>query len=41
MSLKDVCSGHMAADDVLCEFLRDLGYEDVEKEYRYVIKWFE
>ena len=31
---------HSDADEVLCELLSSLGYEDVVAEYRKVSKWF-
>jgi len=31
---------HIDADDVLCELLKSLGYEDVVSEYQKVDKWF-
>ncbi len=32
--------GHKRADDILCELLNTLGYEDVVKEYEKVGKWY-
>lgn len=31
---------HIDADDILCQFLESLGYEDVVSEYQKVDKWF-
>ena len=31
---------HIRADDVLCDFLNDLGYHDITKEYEKVGKWY-
>lgn len=31
---------HMAADDILCELLVSLGYEDVVAEYDVIGKWY-
>jgi len=31
---------HVLADDVLCAFLRHLGYGDVVDEYEKVEKWY-
>ena len=31
---------HSIADDILCEFLVSLGYEDVVAEYNLVGKWY-
>lgn len=31
---------HGDADDVLCELLESLGYEDVVAEYKRVDKWY-
>jgi len=31
---------HVYADDVLCDLLEGLGYEDVVKEYYKVDKWY-
>lgn len=36
----DTERAHEDADDVLCEFLNDLGYGDVVAEYQKVHKWF-
>ncbi len=32
--------GHKRADDILCELLTAIGYEDVVKEYEKVGKWY-
>lgn len=37
---KDIESAHGEADDVLCELLVALGYEDVVDLYREVPKWY-
>ena len=31
---------HFVADDIICEFLVSLGYEDVVAEYDLVVKWY-
>ena len=31
---------HQIADDIICEFLESLGYEDVVAEYDLVHKWY-
>lgn len=31
---------HIDADDILCQFLESLGYEDVVSEYQKIDKWF-
>ncbi len=36
----DVEMAHSDADDVLCELLISLGYEDVVNEYNLVPKWY-
>ena len=36
----DVEAIHQQADDVLCELLKALGYEDVVEEWRKVPKWY-
>lgn len=36
----DTESAHTDADDILCELLCSLGYEDVAKEYGKVGKWY-
>ena len=36
----DTEMAHIDADDVLCELLKSLGYEDVVSEYQNVNKWF-
>lgn len=33
-------NGHIEADDILCELLVSLGYEDVVKEYHKIGKWY-
>lgn len=33
-------SAHCQADDILCEFLSELGYEDVVEEYSKITKWY-
>ena len=33
-------TAHQIADDILCEFLVSLGYEDVVAEYNLVGKWY-
>lgn len=32
--------GHMAADRVLCEFLKSLGFADVVAEWEKIRKWY-
>jgi hypothetical protein len=36
----DVESAHSAADDVLCDLLRALGYTDVVEAWEAVPKWY-
>jgi len=36
----DVESDHSRADEVLCEFLLDLGYEDIVAAFKRVDKWY-
>lgn len=36
----DVEMDHIRADDVLCEILKALGYEDVVIEYDAINKWY-
>lgn len=36
----DIEWAHGDADDVLCELLESLGYEDVVAEYKRVDKWY-
>lgn len=36
----DTESDHVDADDVICELLKSLGYEDVVKEYDAIGKWY-
>lgn len=36
----DAEMAHANADDILCELLADLGYEDVVAEYEKVRKWY-
>lgn len=31
---------HEDADEILCDLLTELGYEDVVEEWRKVIKWY-
>jgi len=31
---------YRAADDILCTFLEELGYEEIVKEYHKIRKWF-
>jgi len=37
---KDVETGHGEADNILCELLCFLGYEEVVKEYDEIEKWY-
>ena len=37
----DTERAHREADEVLCELLTSLGYEDVVKEYEQIEKWFD
>lgn len=39
-SNEDGEESHMRADDVLCELLASLGYQDVVDEYEKLIRWF-
>ena len=36
----DIEMDHIRADDVLCEILKTLGYEDVVIEYDAINKWY-
>ena len=36
----DIEMAHSNADDLLCEFLISLGYQDVVYEYNKVSKWY-
>lgn len=36
----DIEAAHAIADDILCDLLEGLGYEDVVKEYYKVSKWY-
>ena len=33
-------AAHIQADDVLCDILNQLGFEDVVEEYRKIPKWY-
>lgn len=37
---KDVEIAHSKADNVLCELLMELGYEDIITAYKDVPKWY-
>lgn len=37
---RDTENAHGDADDILCELLTTLGYEDVVAEWRKVKKWY-
>ncbi|MCW5739684.1 MAG: hypothetical protein KIT67_05895 [Alphaproteobacteria bacterium] len=39
-SRTDIESAHLAADEVLCDLLKALGYTDVVDAYNKVIKWY-
>jgi len=39
-SLGDKEIAHCNADDVICDLLKALGYEDVVKEYDEIDKWY-
>lgn len=36
----DIEGGHMEADDILCDLLESVGFEDVVAEFRKVEKWY-
>ncbi len=36
----DTEGGHVDADNILCQFLADLGHKEIVEEYRKVDKWF-
>ncbi len=36
----DTEHGHKQADDILCELLNFLGYDDVVAEYEKILKWY-
>lgn len=38
--IADVESAHEDADNVLCDLLKDLGYDRVVEEYNKVEKWY-
>lgn len=37
---RDTEAAHSIADDVLCDLLKSLGYEDVVEAWREVDKWY-
>ena len=37
---RDIEEGHSDADDLMCQALRDLGYEDGVAIYRAMPKWY-
>lgn len=37
---EDTEAAHIAADDILCEILEELGFTDVVKEYSKIDKWY-
>jgi len=36
----DTEQAHGEADDILCDLLNSLGYEDVVKEFKKIKKWY-
>ncbi len=40
ISENDVLEAHIDADNVLCELLIELGYENIVKAYKEVHKWY-
>lgn len=40
ISEDDPESAHVEADDILCDFLKNLGYEDIVIEYEKIDKWY-
>ncbi|HBL4691963.1 hypothetical protein INP82_16440 [Citrobacter sedlakii] len=38
--MRDKEIAHCSADDVICDLLKALGYEDVVKEYDVIDKWY-
>jgi hypothetical protein len=40
ISEDDPESVHAEADDILCDFLKNLGYEDIVIEYEKIDKWY-
>lgn len=38
--MRDKEIAHCNADDVICDLLKSLGYEDVVKEYDFIDKWY-
>ncbi len=38
--IEDSAEAHVEADEILCELLTKIGYEDVVKEYNKVGKWY-
>lgn len=37
---EDYDSGHEAADEILCQLLKHLGYEEIVKVYYEIGKWY-
>lgn len=37
---EDIETRHMLADEVLCELLKQLGYQEVVEEYEKLPKWY-
>lgn len=38
--MDDTDIAHIEADDLLCEFLKSLGYQDVVDAYKAIKKWY-
>jgi len=36
----DIENDHSQADDIICEFLRDLGYDDIVDRFSKIDKWY-
>lgn len=36
----DFEAGHSRADDILCELLKDIGYEDIVEAFKKVGRWY-
>lgn len=37
---EDTETAHVAADNILCEILEELGFTDIVKEYSKIDKWY-
>lgn len=39
-SVKDAEAGHAMADEVLCDLINDLGFQEITALFRRVFKWY-